>query len=195
MPQAHAAALGQVAASWSLVEDYCRLIIQLLIDLENEPGHAVTAEMSLIQRMNTISALTHCFRDHDLLSHWEDIRSIADDLRSRRNDVVHAQWQLSGDQNIMIRVKARSQVKVRWEPVPTETLIQLEKEITDLVDDLAWFQFQTAKRGLKKGLAAARTNQPLDRTQSPRALAQDQARAAKKARRQADRDRSRAQPP
>jgi hypothetical protein len=129
MPADHAAALGHVVASWSIVEDYCRLIIQCLIDTENEPGHAVTAEMPFIQRISVIGALTHCFRDHDLLDHWEDIVRISEWLRSRRNDVVHAGWQLSGDQNILTRIKARGRVSIQWKVVPTESLLALEKEI------------------------------------------------------------------
>lgn len=197
MPRVHAAALGRVVSRWSVVEDYCRLMIHCLLDIEGEHGHAVTAEMPFLQRMNVISALTHCIRDHDLLDHWEDICQIADAVRTQRNDVVHAQWQVAGADNILSRTKARGRVTFRSEAIPTKQLAELETAITDLIDDFAWFQHQLAVRGFKKALIAGQANPPLDRTRSRKALAlaQAQAREAKKARAQSDRERSRAAPP
>jgi hypothetical protein len=170
-------------------------MIHCLLDIEGEHGHAVTAEMPFLQRINVISALTHCIRDHDLLDHWEDICRIADIVRTQRNDVVHAQWQVAGADNILSRTKARGRVTFRSEPIPTAKLVELETAITDLIDDFAWFTHQLALRGFKKALIAGQANPPLDRTQSRKALAQAQGRAAKKARRQADRERGTAPPP
>jgi hypothetical protein len=195
MPQEHAAALGRVVSRWTVAEDYCRLIIHCLLDIEGEHGHAVTAEMSFLQRMNTISALTHCLRDHDLLDHWEDICRIADVVRGQRNDMVHAQWQIAGADNILTRIKARGRVTFRLEAIPTEQLAELETAITGLIDDFGWFTQQLARRGFKKAITAGLANPPLDRTQSRNARAQAQGRATKKARRQADRERTKAQPP
>jgi hypothetical protein len=190
----HAAALGQIAASWSIVEDYCGSIIQWLVDTEGEPGRAITAEMPLLQRVAVIGSLVHCIRDHKLLDHWEDICRIMDGLRVERNDMIHGEWQIYDGEKIITRTKAKGRVTVRWENIPTEHLINLEARIIELVDDLAWFSNQLARQGFKKALSAARTMPQLNRTQSPKALAQAQVREAKKARRQADRERSKNPP-
>jgi hypothetical protein len=145
-----------------------------------------------LQRMNTINALTHCIRDHDLLDHWEDIRGIADGLRARRNDLVHAEWDVVGGETSRRRIKGRRRVTVSLEWISPEQLEALDAEIGDLIDDLAWFQYQLARRGLSKALSAA-NSPPLDRTQSRKARAQAQARATKQAHRQAERDRSKPQ--
>jgi len=116
-------------------------------------------------------------------------------VRNQRNDAVHGQWQLAGTENILSRTKARGRVTFRWEAIPTEQLVELETAITDLIDDMAWFQHQLAVRGFKKALIAGQAIPPLDRTQSRKSLALAQAREAKKARSQADRERAKARRP
>src|SRR4051812_41101630 len=87
----HAAALGQVVVSWSVVEDYCATIIGFLFDADGEVRHALTSEMPFQQRLHIIGALVHCTRDQELLDHWHELAALVDTLRNERNDVIHGE--------------------------------------------------------------------------------------------------------
>jgi len=191
MPDEQAAAIGRIVALWAIVESAGRSMIQCLIDLEGEPGHALTAEMSWLQQINAISALTHCIGDQDLLDHWQDICALAEAARSRRNDIVHGEWVTW---ETIRRTKARGRVSVTAQTVSATELEVLEAEIAELIDDMSWFTVQLARRGFKKALTH-RTVPFSAPPQSRKARAQAQARETKKALRHADRDRSKQQAP
>jgi hypothetical protein len=50
----HAAAIGHVAAHWSLIQEHLGFLIYGLLGLHSMVGHAVTAELSTIQRVQMI---------------------------------------------------------------------------------------------------------------------------------------------
>jgi hypothetical protein len=187
----HAAALGQVVAAWSLVESYCSLIISYALDIDLV-RHAVLSEINFLQRVSIISALVGETRDQELSDHWDDMLTIIDRLRTERNDMVHGDWRATPitdmvTQHIVMRITAKRQVTATLQAVSLDYLIDLEKRIIELVDQLAWFITKLSERGFKKVFSDARTKPPLDPTQSHKARAQAQARKAKLDRKELDR--------
>jgi hypothetical protein len=197
LPKEHAAALGQVAASWSIVEAYCGQIIRCMYDTDGAAGHALVTEMPLLLRMSIIGTLINLTRDAQLAEHWEGICPVMNTLRSQRNDAIHAQWEAQDEQAIIIRTKAKGRLIIRWEPVPVEELIELDGRIMELVDDLGWFVHRLARLGWMKAVSQGllQGSPETGRAPSRKAQAQARAREAKKARQQADRERAKAQPP
>jgi hypothetical protein len=189
----HAAALGQIAASWSMVEEYCGLLITFLTELE-PVQFAVLSEISFQQRLSIISALIFETREQDLFDHWNDMLPTLDCLRIARNHLVHGEWRTLADSHLVYRVTARRRVQFKFVTATVEYMTELEGRIIDMVDQLSWLTSEIAKRGFKKLFSDARTKPPLDPTQSLKARALAQAREAKKAQKQTNRERNRNPP-
>src|SRR5271169_6264090 len=82
----HAAAIGYVAAHWSLVEQQLGFMIYSLLDLHTIPGWAATAELTMLQRIHTISAFVNLTGNETWINTRNNLALILDDLRNRRND-------------------------------------------------------------------------------------------------------------
>jgi hypothetical protein len=136
----HAAAIGYVAAHWSLIEEQLGFIIYNLLDLHTIPGMAVTAELNTLQRMHLINALVSLTDKEDWIDRWGAIANTLDGLRNRRNDAIHSTWRVVGPDHWGTRIKAKGQVKIKSEMLPTKALEDLSTEILALVgqiDELA----------------------------------------------------------
>jgi hypothetical protein len=130
----HAQAIGYVAAHWSLVEDQLGFIIFSLLNLHSILGAATTAELSTLNRISTIGAFINLTGNQTWIDSWCAIATNLDDLRNRRNDVVHSAWQFRGLEHRRTRTRARGRLIIRSGPVATEDLTKLSDEILDLVD-------------------------------------------------------------
>jgi hypothetical protein len=183
----HAAALGQVAASWSILEGFCEGIIHFLLDLDGELRFAVTGEMSYLAQINTVGAMLFAARDQELFDHWSDLTGIMNKLRTQRNDLIHGQWEPGLFETALSRAKARGRVRLTKRTVTVAEIIDLETRIIDAVDQLAWFSHQIARRGFRKTFEGADQRPMLDPTRTPATLAQSQSRQAKMARKEASR--------
>jgi hypothetical protein len=133
----HAAAIGYVAAHWSLVEEHLAFIIYSLLGLQAIPGHAVTAELSTLQRISTISAFVSLTGNQAWIDTWDDITKTLDNLRNRRNDAVHSTWRVVGPEHWHMRVKAKGRVSIKQGAISTTSLMSLSNEILDLEDRIA----------------------------------------------------------
>jgi hypothetical protein len=129
----HAAAIGHVAAHWSLIEEQLGFIIYNLIGLHMIPGVAVTAELNTLQRISLIGALLGLTGKKDWTDRWGEIAKTLDGLRTRRNDAIHATWQVVGPDHRGTRIKAKNQLKITSGVIPTKTLEDLSMEILVLV--------------------------------------------------------------
>jgi hypothetical protein len=188
MDASHAAALGRVVAAWSLLESCCGLVIRLLLDTDGEVGAALIAELSFLQRVNMVGALMFAAHNQELFDHWRDLMSSMDEARSERNDLVHAEWQIFQGRHSIVRWKARGRVTLRREEIPVPDMEELEAKIMNLADQIMWFQHQLARAGFGKMFTDAQTRPPPGLGQSQQSLSQDQAREAKRARKQASRE-------
>jgi hypothetical protein len=146
----HAAAIGYVAVHWSLIEEFLGTLLYQLIGLHKIPGQAVTAEISYLQRVGTITALVKLTGKAEWITAWEDIIPILDDLRIRRNDAIHSAWSLVGSEHRKSSVRARGELKFKYETMHTSKLKDLSEEILDLYWKLTQFTVPLLQAGINK---------------------------------------------
>lgn len=151
----HAEAIGYVAAHWSLVEEFLGFIIYNLLNLHTIPGWAATAELSTLQRVNTISTFLNLIGNKSWIETWDDIAKTLDDLRNRRNDVIHSTWRVVGPIHWRMRVKARGRITIKQGPIYTPSLRALSDEILALEERVAEFSFTLMKGGAAKAFNVA----------------------------------------
>ena len=84
------AAIGYVAAHWSMVEQQLAFIIYEMLHLHTILGWATTAELTTLRRINTISAFVNLTGEKAWIDAWADIAVTLDDLRNRQNYAVHS---------------------------------------------------------------------------------------------------------
>jgi hypothetical protein len=133
----HAQAIGYVAAHWSLIEEQLGFIIYNLLNLHTLPGAAVTAELNTLQRLTLITTLIALSGNNDWIDKWALISKTLDGLRNRRNDAIHSTWRVIGAGHMSTRTKARGQLKIKYETLPTSAPLEdLSKEILSMVDEI-----------------------------------------------------------
>lgn len=135
----HAQAIGYVAAYWSLVEESLGVAIGFLLQLPPIVRAALTAEMSTVSRTQMIRTLIEVSGDVNALADWTVLAREIDQLRSRRNDVVHAVWEVAGHGHHSKRVKAKGRFRIDCKPVETAELMALAEAILDISDKLVSF--------------------------------------------------------
>jgi hypothetical protein len=107
-----------VAVFWSLAEDSLAWIIHILIDqYQREAGIAITADLSAVRRIDTITTLMASVRNRAWFDEWCRIADVANDIRTRRNDAVHAVWMRRGADQHTLHAKARGKVRLELKPV------------------------------------------------------------------------------
>lgn len=139
----HAAAIGYVVTNWGRVEARLAQTVGFLLGINTMPTHAVTAEMSSADRMEMISTLLNLAGRNRWISEWKSLASDLKDLRTKRNDVVHAEW--CGTQNSLmpntgVRVKARGRAQIKLHFPSTAALRDLAGLIELCEDRLAILQ-------------------------------------------------------
>lgn len=146
----HAAAIGYVAAHWSLIEEHLAFLISNTLGLHAIPGWAVTAELSTIQRVNMISALIDLSGHPEWINEWAGIIATFENLRNRRNDAVHSTSQVVGPAHWTLRIKAKGRVSIKQGPVYTPALQRLSDEILELEERIAVFDYEVITGGIGK---------------------------------------------
>ena len=149
----HAQAIGYVAANWSLVEEMLMVAIGFLLNLPPNVRAALTAEVSALNRVIMIRALLEVAKDPELLTEWHLLQCELNDLRVRRNDVVHATWRVVEPGHYSTRIKAKSKFKIDFKPVDTLEVVKLSKEIADFSDKLVSFNSGIISSEVPKRLA------------------------------------------
>jgi hypothetical protein len=133
----YAQAIGYVAAHWSLIEEQLGFIAYNLLSLHTIPGMAVTAELTTLQRIQLITTLVSLSGNKDWIDRWDAIAIVLDGLRNRRNNAIHSTWRIVWAGHMSTRIKARGQVKVTYETLPTPVpLEELSSEILSLIDQI-----------------------------------------------------------
>jgi hypothetical protein len=146
----HATAIGYVAAHWSLIEEQLGFIIYNLLGLHMIPGMAVTAALNTLQRISLIGALLGLTGKEDWIGRWGEIAKTLDGLRTRRNDAIHSTWQVVGPNHRGTRIKAKNQVKITSEVIPTKALEDLSTEILVLVGQIDGLILSLLQGGVAK---------------------------------------------
>jgi hypothetical protein len=116
-------------------------IIYEMLHLHTIPGWAATAELTTLQRINTISAFVNLTGKKAWIDTWADISKTLDDLRNRRNDAVHSVWEPVGPGHFGMRIKAKGRLSIKQGPVTTAVLNTLSEEILNLLERLGEFTF------------------------------------------------------
>lgn len=143
----HYAAIGLVAAEWSVLELAIEAaIIQYLTD-EWEVGRIVTVEMGNVARQNAMLALARWHMEHTRPDHFnhitptqykalETVCGKIDGLRARRNEAVHAYWVSTGNTQKGIaqhmKVSAKRVLKAELRPIALDDLRKLAEDIATI---------------------------------------------------------------
>jgi hypothetical protein len=185
----HAAAIGYVAIYWSLVENSLGDMVGVLLGIGvPEVSHSITAELSTLAKAAMIRSLIDFVQNQEWLDEWDAIATRLNNLRNRRNDVIHSYWENNKEGvSIGVRTKARGTVKFLVVKEDAADLGVFSEELIDLADVILDFCDKTDRSGIAKLMTQFRTSPPRDRGQSRAARDQAQARQAKKARKRADR--------
>jgi hypothetical protein len=146
----HAAAIGYVAAHWSLIEEMLGVMLYQAISLHTIPGYAVIAEISTLQRLNMISALLNLTGNKNWTDAWSDLSVAMDALRNRRNDAIHSTWQVAGPEHFRTRMKAKGKLSITRGIVTTAELNQLSEDLLDMFWELTQFWVKLLQAGVGK---------------------------------------------
>lgn len=180
-----AAAIGRVAASWTALETSTMILLDGMVGIPANVLAIMISETSFIHKMSIVTSLIHHSRNPDWFNKWEVIEKKIEVLRNKRNDIIHGHWGKMDDGSVMtIRLKS----KRKFAPELTLRPIDGVKQVTaDILLTLVEFNDFTSEIFAAdiQGVLKNPQGPALDRTQSPNARAQNQARAQKKAKRQA----------
>lgn len=96
-------AIGRVAAEWSYFESILELGIWGMAGIDPKYRRALTTELSAIERLKIFSALAHqrLAEDHEAISELDALTGKVHALNTRRNDVIHAEWLVPDDPDLM----------------------------------------------------------------------------------------------
>jgi len=162
-----AAAIGYVAAHWSLVEEQQACIAYNLLSLTQLTGLAVTADLGAMQREKLIQTLLALVSKPELEDEWSALIIKTAELRLRRNDAIHSVWRVVGTGHQGYRVKAKERLSITFDPMPITELKDLSDQILALDSRLTKF----ANNVLISGAAKILTDPLLPLPQRPQAQA------------------------
>lgn len=192
--QKHAQAIGYLVTEWAIVDGILSVLIATLLRSNTEVTHAVSAEMSPLHRFNTITALLYATREQEWVDEWISVSAPFERLRIVRNDVVHSSWHVVHPSHWSYRATARGKVTIKFVELSTERVNQTTEEIKSLSASLVAFNYNVAVPAAKT-LAQSPIKPPLSPSQSRKALDLAQARTAKRAKKEKDRQESRKNAP
>jgi hypothetical protein len=134
------AAIGKVANEWSFVEALLRHSIALVSEIDMELSAKMTASLMSTQLYDLYLAILHDGKDGPqsaLYQHISAARRRFDELRDKRNKVVHLDWTLDWlDDAVAIRTRARGKWSSTEERFSTAEMETLAVEIKGLADAL-----------------------------------------------------------
>jgi hypothetical protein len=134
VPKEYAEAIGLVAVHWSALEASIEFGIWYLLGMldDEKRANTLTAEINIVPRLHAVSSLLHLEGDQLEIAAWKKLRKRIDDLRDRRNKVIHSQWKRTGP-NIIVATKTTSRgvLKPVIERKTVEDIHKLASEIAD----------------------------------------------------------------
>lgn len=140
----HLQAIGRVAAQWAILELNLHLILWGLLDVPQRSGHAITAA---VPSMNTkLHMLRSLAKESGRLSstaktNIETLLTSVSDLRTDRNNIVHATWSVSEKPGAFNRSKFTGwgEVKFHDQDLTAPEINQIADDIASLAGDLTDF--------------------------------------------------------
>jgi hypothetical protein len=187
MSARHAQALGYLVAYWSEMDATLNFFISLLVGLEGDASFVTTAELSSLQRFAMIRALLFETREQSWVDRWESLASRFEELRTARNNAVHAVWLFDQGRYQAFRVTAKGKVSKRSLEIPTAQLNQITEAVINLYGEVDHFAIEVGSEA-SRILRNPPTKPRLISRQGRGAQSLIQAREAKKARKQASRE-------
>jgi hypothetical protein len=179
-----AAAIGQVAVAWTVLETSLLMLLNELVGTDTKLVVMMGAEAPFLQRLSIISSMVHYSRNREWFDEWQELQKRINILRNKRNDIIHGHWGKADDGGLMtIRIKAKGKLTPELTVRPLENVQQVTADILGILADFQSFMNKVSSGKIKEVLLNLQ-GPPLSHTQSPKAQAQDQARAKKKATRQ-----------
>lgn len=187
MSARHAQALGYLVAYWSEMDATLSFFISLLVGLRGDASFVTTAELSSLQRFAMVRALLFETREQSWVDRWEGLASRFEELRTARNNAVHAVWLFDRGRYQALRITAKGRVSKRSLEIPTAQLNQIVEAIIGLYREIDHFSIEVGTKA-SRILRNPPTRPPLIPNQGRGAQSLIQAREAKKARKQASRE-------
>ena len=140
LSQEQYAAIGKVANEWSFIEALLRHSIAVVSKIDMELSAKMTASLASTQLYDLYLAILHdgnAGPQSALYQHISGARKRFDELRDKRNKVVHLDWTLDWlDDAVAIRHKARGKWSATVERYSTAEMETLAVNIKGLADAL-----------------------------------------------------------
>ena len=182
-----ASAVGYVTMYWSALEMQIFLTLAQITGTDSAVASIFTAEASLLQKLDIITALIHYSRRGDWFDEWCALEQRINHLRVKRNDVAHGLWQADKDlKHTLTRIKSRRKLSVSTGLADISQIANLYEAIAECYNLFVDFSFRLTA-GQFSEVIKSPTGPSLSDVKSPKYFAQDQARAQKQARKLADR--------
>lgn len=187
-----ASAIGYVIMYWSALEHELFATLLAVVGVDVAVTGIFVAETSFMQKLDILTALLHYSRRADWHAEWCEIERSINVLRSKRNDVAHGLWGAEKDlSHYLTRIKSRRKLTVSTGRAEIQQIVNLYEAIATQFNALSAFHEKLISENAPDVIKNP-VGTPLDLLPSLQSLAQDQARAQKQLRKQADRDRSKA---
>lgn len=148
----HAAAIGYVAAHWSAVELSITFLAERLSGMSKYAAGAVLLNTPHLGQLNIIEVWLNLLGNDLYLAEWKFIRVEIDRIRPLRNQIVHCEWNVSGDDHYIHYAKAKTFYTLRFEPVTAEEMNKLADECTLLCDRLGIFSYNLMVANASKAI-------------------------------------------
>lgn len=189
IPSDRLEAIGRISAAWTFIELTLAYLIAKLTSHPDKVGKALTAELTFLQKVALIGSLIDCSQKQDVAELWELAVNDLNQIRNMRNDVIHGFSYDHTEGPVAIRFKAKGKLSISGYPASVTALNQLFQQEVQMLQVLHRADQLFDMVGLPAIIANPPKGSP-DRTPSRKARALDQARDAKKLRKQAHRERS-----
>lgn len=154
----HAAAIGYVAAHWSAVELSIASLAERLSGMGKYAAGAVLLNTPHLGQLNIVDVWLNLLGSDLHLAEWALIRKEIERLRPLRNQIVHCEWNVSGDDHYIHYAKAKTFYTLRFETVTADELNKVADECTLLCDSISVFSYN---------LMVIRASQPINAPNPP----------------------------
>jgi len=187
----HLKAIGLVVAEWSYTELFLEYLIWEIAQLDDYQGPAITTHLASETRIHILETLADTgLHNKTHKTELKDIVNRLRDLRTKRNNIVHAIWLSSKPLAPItlltskkrksipasIRVKAKGKINITRVPFTSKEILSVASEITHLgsnmTDLVAKIQKdREGREAVAKALLARRTpaQSPDPKTTKPQA--------------------------
>jgi hypothetical protein len=174
--------IGYLATFWSALEHLLFILIRSIHRMD-DASMLLMIEMPFLQRVSVVTASLSLSGNQELFDEWCEIEKELTPLRAKRNDVIHGFWSTKETEHFLARMTAKGKFRLETSKYDTR---DVQKIVVSLFKTLKKMKilFEKLEEIDVKHLMTTSTR-ILDRTQSPKARAQAQARALKKSKRPA----------